>query len=126
MLAVLTFLAFVASSASRTPESLSAVRRGRHRAARNHRSGRNNGRRSPNDHRAQVPLSIAQLRAELAGPVIGPGEPGYDEARRVFLPSVDRRPAAIVRPVDAGEVARVVSLARETGLELAVRGGGHS
>jgi len=71
-------------------------------------------------------LSIAQLRAELAGPVLGPGEPGYDAARRVFLPSVDRRPAAIVRPADAGEVARVVSLARETGLELAVRGGGHS
>jgi FAD/FMN-containing dehydrogenase len=71
-------------------------------------------------------LSIALLRAELAGPVLGPGEPGYDEARRVFLPGFDRHPAAIVRPLDAGEVARVVSLARETGLELAVRGGGHS
>jgi FAD/FMN-containing dehydrogenase len=74
----------------------------------------------------QSRLSIEQLRAELAGPVLGPGEPGYDAARRVFLPSVDRHPAAIVRPVDAGEVARVVSLTRETGLELAVRGGGHS
>jgi FAD/FMN-containing dehydrogenase len=74
----------------------------------------------------QSRLSIALLRAELAGPVIGPGEPGYDEARRVFLPSVDRRPAAIAHPLDAGEVARVIALARETGLELAVRGGGHS
>jgi FAD/FMN-containing dehydrogenase len=74
----------------------------------------------------QSRLSIAELRAELAGPVLGPGDPGYDEARRVFLRGFDRRPAAIVRPVDAGEVARVVSLARETGLELAVRGGGHS
>ena len=71
-------------------------------------------------------LSIAQLRAQLAGPVLGPGEPGYDQARRVFLPSVDLHPAAIVQPADAGEVARVVSLARESGLELAVRGGGHS
>ncbi|HEY7019243.1 MAG TPA: FAD-binding oxidoreductase [Gaiellaceae bacterium] len=71
-------------------------------------------------------LSIAQLRAELAGPVIGPDDPGYDVARRVFLPSFDLRPAAIVRPVDAGEVGLMVSLARETGLELAVRGGGHS
>src|SRR5262249_51778644 len=62
----------------------------------------------------------------LAGPVVGPGDPGYEQARRVFLPSIDRRPAAIVQPADAGEVARVVSLARETGLELAVRGGGHS
>jgi len=76
---------------------------------------------------AQRPhFSISQLRAELTAPVLGPGDAGYDEARRVFLPSVDRRPAAIVRPVDAGEVAAVVSLARETGLELAVRGGGHS
>ena len=74
----------------------------------------------------QSRLSIRQLRAELAGPVVGPGDPGYDAARRVFLPSVDRRPAVIVRPADADEVARVVALARETGLELAVRGGGHS
>jgi FAD/FMN-containing dehydrogenase len=71
-------------------------------------------------------LSISQLRTELAGPVFGPGDSAYDEARRVFLPAVDRRPAVIVRPVDAGEVAHVVALARETGLELAVRGGGHS
>ena len=71
-------------------------------------------------------FSIPQLRAELAGAVLGPGDPGYDDARRVFLRSVDRRPAAIVRPADAAEVARVVAVARETGLELAVRGGGHS
>ena len=69
---------------------------------------------------------IDRLRKELAGSVLGPGDDGYDAARRVFLPSVDRRPAAVVRPTDAGEVARVVSLARETGTELAVRGGGHS
>jgi FAD/FMN-containing dehydrogenase len=69
---------------------------------------------------------LLELRAELTGAVVGPGDPGYDEARRVFLPSVDRRPAAIVRPADAGEVAYVVLLARETGLQLAVRGGGHS
>ncbi len=74
----------------------------------------------------QSRFSLAKLRAELAGPVIGPDEPGYDEARRVFLPSVDRRPAAIVKPADAGEVARVVSLARDAGVELAVRAGGHS
>jgi FAD/FMN-containing dehydrogenase len=74
----------------------------------------------------QSHFSIKQLRAELAGPVLGPGDPGYDAERRVFLTSVDRRPAAVARPADAGEVARVVALARETGLELAVRGGGHS
>ena len=71
-------------------------------------------------------LSISRLRADIAGAVVGPGDPSYDTSRRVFVRSVDRRPAAIVRPVDGGDVARVVSLARETGLELAVRGGGHS
>jgi FAD/FMN-containing dehydrogenase len=71
-------------------------------------------------------LSLGRLRGAVTGSVIGPGDPGYDAARAVFLPSVDRRPVAIVRPADADEVARVVSLAREAGLELAVRGGGHS
>jgi FAD/FMN-containing dehydrogenase len=69
---------------------------------------------------------LLELRAELAGSVFGPGDPGYDEARRVFLSRVDRRPAVIARPADADEVAYVVAAARETGLELAVRGGGHS
>jgi FAD/FMN-containing dehydrogenase len=72
-------------------------------------------------------LSTASMfRAELAGHVLAPGDRGYDAARRVHLASFDRRPAAIVRPVDSGDVAHAVSLARETGLELAVRGGGHS
>ena len=74
----------------------------------------------------QARLSLQQLRTELSGPVLGPSDAGYDEGRRVLLPSIDRRPAAIVRPADAGEVALVLSLAQETGLELAVRGGGHN
>ncbi len=75
-------------------------------------------------HQSRLPLS--RLRADLAGSVIAPDEPGYDETRRVFLPSVDRRPAAIARPANASDVARVVSFARANGLEIAVRGGGHS
>ncbi|HVU77826.1 MAG TPA: FAD-binding oxidoreductase [Gaiellaceae bacterium] len=73
----------------------------------------------------QSRFSIAQLRADLAGPVVAPGDPDYDTARRVFLPAVDRLPAAIVRPADADDVARVVAVAQESGLRLAVRGGGH-
>jgi FAD/FMN-containing dehydrogenase len=68
----------------------------------------------------------SELRDEIAGAVVAPGDPGYDASRRVLLPAVDRHPAVIVRPVDAGEVAHVVSLARDKGFELAVRGGGHS
>ena len=52
--------------------------------------------------------------------------PEYDEARTVFLGGIDRRPAVIARVANATDVSRVVSLARETGLELAVRSGGHS
>jgi FAD/FMN-containing dehydrogenase len=74
----------------------------------------------------QSRLSIPRLRRDISGAVVGPGDPGYDASRRVFLPAIDRHPAVIVRPVDAGEVAHVVSLARQTGLELAIRGGGHS
>jgi hypothetical protein len=70
--------------------------------------------------------SIAQLRATLNGRVIGPDDPGYDEARAVFYGGIDRYPAAIARVKDASDVSRVVTLARETGLELAVKSGGHS
>jgi FAD/FMN-containing dehydrogenase len=59
--------------------------------------------------------------------VIGPDDPGYDDARTAFMPFFDdRRPAVIIRPADAREVGYVVSLARESGLELAIRSGGHS
>lgn len=71
-------------------------------------------------------LDIAQLRTTFDGRVIAPGDPGYDEARTIFYGGIDRRPAAIVRVAHGGDVARVLALARESGLELAVRSGGHS
>jgi FAD/FMN-containing dehydrogenase len=68
------------------------------------------------------------LRATLnGGRVITPGDASYDEARTIFYGGFDRRhPGAIVRVKDASEVAQVVSLARENGLELAIKSGGHS
>ena len=72
-------------------------------------------------------LPIERLRADFAGHVIVPGDEDYDAARAVFLPAIDRRPAVIVRPADAAEVASVVAAARaSSGPELAVRSGGHS
>jgi hypothetical protein len=71
-------------------------------------------------------LSIPRLRDEFDGRVITPGDPGYDQARMPFYGGIDRHPAAIIRPTDAAEVARIVMLARDSGLELAVRSGGHS
>jgi FAD/FMN-containing dehydrogenase len=71
-------------------------------------------------------LSIPQLAHDFKGRVIAPDDPDYDSARTVFHGAIDRRPAAIVRVGDATDVASVIALARETGLELAVRSGGHS
>jgi FAD/FMN-containing dehydrogenase/pimeloyl-ACP methyl ester carboxylesterase len=72
-------------------------------------------------------ISITRLRAALNGRVIAPGDAGYDQARAVFYGGFgERRPAVIIQAADASDVARVVELARETGLELPVRGGGHS
>jgi FAD/FMN-containing dehydrogenase len=71
-------------------------------------------------------ISIPDLRATFNGRVIAPDDARYDEARTVFVGGIDRRPAVIIRVADESDVSRVVSLARETGLELAVRSGGHS
>ncbi len=71
-------------------------------------------------------ISIPDLRSTIRGRVIVPEDADYDQARTVFFGDVDRHPAVIVRPADADDVAKVVTLARETGLELAVRSGGHS
>lgn len=70
--------------------------------------------------------AVAELRAALHGRVIAPDESGYDKARTVFYGGIDRRPAVIVRAADDGDVARVITFARDQGLELAVRSGGHS
>lgn len=72
-------------------------------------------------------LSIPQLRSVIQGQVLASGDPEYDKLRRVFYGAYNnRRPGVIVRPANAGDVAHVVSLARESGTELAVRSGGHS
>lgn len=69
---------------------------------------------------------MPELRGSLDGRLITPEHPEYDAARTVLLSAVDRRPAAIVEVASAADVARVVTVAREPGLPLAVRGGGHS
>jgi FAD/FMN-containing dehydrogenase len=69
---------------------------------------------------------LGDLADRVAGPVIRPGDEGYEEARHVHNAMVDVQPAAIVRCVSADDVVAVVRLAAEKGMELAVRGGGHS
>lgn len=69
---------------------------------------------------------VPRLREAVTGRLITPGDTDYDQVRRVLPGNFDRRPAAIVRPADDADVARVVTLASESGASLAVRSGGHS
>lgn len=75
---------------------------------------------------SQTKISVQELKNHFDGRLISPGDAGYDRARSSLYGGFDPHPAAIIRPTDAGDVAKVVNLARESGLELAVRSGGHS
>jgi FAD/FMN-containing dehydrogenase len=68
---------------------------------------------------------IDELREKLSGEVIGPDDDAY-EAARIVLYGRDARPLAIAKVADTADVVQVVTLARERGLDLAVRSGGHS
>ena len=72
--------------------------------------------------------ALKKLRAQVKGRLILPTDPGYDAARRVYFwnPGTERRPALIVQCTTADDVLYAVEFARRCGLELAVRGGGHS
>ena len=73
-----------------------------------------------------TPSTADDLRTRLTGRVLTAGDEGYDAARVVVLGGTDPHPAVIARPVDDADVAAVVSYARDNGLALAVRSGGHS
>jgi FAD/FMN-containing dehydrogenase len=78
------------------------------------------------DATTDAPLDLAQLRERVTGQVIGPNDDDYDMLRTVVMGGIDRRPAAIFRVANVADVQAVVATARETGLDLAVRSGGHS
>jgi FAD/FMN-containing dehydrogenase len=70
--------------------------------------------------------TLSELRDEVRGEVIAPEDADYEDARRVHNGMIDRRPAAVVRVMNAGDVMATVNYAREGGLDVAIRGGGHS
>ncbi len=70
--------------------------------------------------------ALDQLRRSFRGDVITAGDGSYDDARRLWNGIHDRRPAVILRPSDAAEVATAISFGREHDLEIQVRSGGHA
>ena len=70
--------------------------------------------------------AIDELQGTINGRIVEPSDPDFDKLSTIVMGGVNARPAALVRPVDAAEVARVVAVAARSGVELAIRGGGHS
>lgn len=72
-----------------------------------------------------TPERFQPLKAKLRGELFLPEDPGYDSARRLWNGAFDRRPVAVVRCHDTADVVASVTFAREQGLDLTVKGGGH-
>ncbi|AIB12181.1 FAD-linked oxidase [Azospirillum argentinense] len=70
--------------------------------------------------------AVNDLAARLRGPLLTPQSPGYDEARTIWNAMIDRRPGLIARCAGAADVMQAVRFARENGLLVSVRGGGHN
>src|ERR687890_1751360 len=70
--------------------------------------------------------AVQEFAANFRGELIRRGDEGYDDARAVFNAMIDRHPALIARCTGVADVIGAVNFARENGLVVAVRGGGHS
>src|ERR671930_2442942 len=69
--------------------------------------------------------AVLELETSLRGELVRPDDPAYDDHRRIWNGSISRRPALIARCTGVADVIAAVRFARQTGLEVAVRGGGH-
>jgi FAD/FMN-containing dehydrogenase len=70
--------------------------------------------------------NVHTLASQLHGSLVRAGDPDYDEARALYNAMIDKRPALIVRAADTADVVTAVNFARDNGLDLAVRCGGHN
>src|SRR5262245_47346108 len=70
--------------------------------------------------------AVQDLRSRLRGPLIEPDDAAYEEARQVYNGMIDKRPGLIARCADVADVLAAVNFARNEGILLAIRGGGHN
>ena len=70
--------------------------------------------------------SIAELKGNLRGRLIQPGDADYDEARKVYNGMIHKKPRLIARCADVADVIRCVNFARDNDLLVSIRGGGHN
>jgi len=75
---------------------------------------------------SSISRAVSGIAATFSGELLQPGDAGYDEARRVHNGMVDKKPALIARCRGVADVVDAVKTARDLGLEVAVRGGGHN
>jgi FAD/FMN-containing dehydrogenase len=75
---------------------------------------------------AQLSEAIAGIKGTIKGSVLATDDPNYDEARKIWNAMIDRRPAVIVQPADAGDVGPAIQFAQANALEISVRGAGHN
>lgn len=70
--------------------------------------------------------ALEGFTANVDGPVLWPGDCGFNEAVRIWNGMVSWRPAVVLQPVSAGDVRQAVQFARANGIQLSVKGGGHN
>jgi FAD/FMN-containing dehydrogenase len=70
--------------------------------------------------------AVQAFAMQVRGPVLAPGDAGYDEARTIWNGLIDRRPALIVQCTGAADVVDAVNFARDNGLVLSIKAGGHN
>jgi FAD/FMN-containing dehydrogenase len=74
----------------------------------------------------QLSEAIARIKGTIKGRVLTPDDANYEEARQIWNAMIDRRPAVIVQPADAGDVGPAIQFARANALEISIRGAGHN
>src|SRR4051812_3397546 len=70
--------------------------------------------------------TLSEFRPQFHGPLIEPGDASYEQERKVFNGMIDRKPKLIIKCTDVADVMAALRMAKQVGLRLSIRGGGHN